>query len=221
MNVIIIAPHPDDETLGCGGTLLRHRENGDHVHWMIVTDMSADSGYNKDLMDARHKEIEAVHAAYGFASVTKLGYAPAGLDEVPLRQIVSDISRVVQEVQPKILYLPFCGDAHSDHRVTFNAALACTKWFRAPYLKSVLAYETLSETDILGHTPNSAFAPNVFIDITEYLDRKIEIMRTYASEMAPFPHPRSEEAIRSLAQVRGASSGSRAAESFMLIKERR
>jgi N-acetylglucosamine malate deacetylase 1 len=215
--VLAIAPHPDDETLGCGGTLLRHGAAGDEVHWLVVTDMLAEAGFSPDRIAAREREIEAVARAYGFAGVHRLRLPAARLDTLPLGDVVAAIAGVVKGVSPEVLYLPFHGDIHSDHAVVFAAAAACTKWFRYPSIRRVLAYETLSETDMaVGQTP---FQPTVHVDIAGHLDRKIEIMGLYEGESGTFPFPRSPEAIRAQAALRGTACGHRAAECFQLLKE--
>ena len=134
-------------------------------------------------------------------------------------ELVAAISQIMQDFQPEEVLAPFWGDAHSDHRIVFDAVAACTKWFRYPAVKRILAYETLSETDSsIGR--NNVFDPNVFIDISEWLEDKIRIMNFYESEIGKFPFPRSEKAVRALGQVRGAASGFSAAKAFMLLKER-
>ena len=217
--VLVVAPHPDDETLGCGGSLLQHQSDGDAVHWLIVTDMLTEQGFDEAEVDKRQTEIERVASAYRFAGVHRLGLPTASLDQVPRRELVEAIGRVVGEVSPSVVYVPFRGDVHTDHSIVFDAAASCTKWFRYPSIRRVLCYETLSETDF-GLEPNGArFNPNSFMDITAHLDRKIEIAKMYEREMGEFPFPRSEEALRSLALLRGAACGCAAAESFMLLKE--
>ena len=130
------------------------------------------------------------------------------------------ICTVVKNVQPMTLLLPFPGDAHSDHKYVFDASVTGTKWFRFPYVEKVMAYETLSETDF-GISPfERAFAPNVFVDISAQMERKEQILSLFESELAAFPFPRSLEAVRALAKVRGAASGYAAAESFMLLRQR-
>jgi len=217
--VVVVAPHPDDETLGCGGTLLRHKRNGDDVHWLIVTHVSEASGYSLERVQTRNQEIERVAARYAFDSTTNLQFAPASLDRIPMGELVNRISFVFRELHPEIVYLPYAGDAHTDHSFVSDAVLACTKWFRYPEVRRVLAYETLSETDFGIRPDRNGFRPNVFVDISEFLDDKIEVMKIYQSELGSFPFPRSEEAIFSLAKVRGAASGFKAAEAFMLLRE--
>lgn len=218
-NVLVVAPHPDDETLGCGGTLLRHAAEGDSIHWLIVTDLSKALGYSQEFVSQRDRELDDVARLYGFSSRHILGFPPARLDTVPLADIVSKIGAVIKATAPEVLFVPFRGDVHSDHAVVFDAVSACTKWFRYGSVKRVLAYETPSETDFGLDPGRRGFHPTVFVNVEDHLDRKLEIMRVYASELGAFPFPRSEESIRSLAAVRGAAAGFRAAESFVLLKE--
>lgn len=217
--VLVVAPHPDDETLGCGGTLLRHVAAGHAVYWLIVTTMRTEDGFSEAAIGRRQLEVEKVAAAYRFMKVYFLGLPSARLDTLPIGDLVPAIGRVIKATEPSIIYLPFPGDAHSDHAAVFKAATACTKWFRYPSIRRVLCYETPSETDF-GLDPQAAtFTPNSFVDITPYVDQKIEIMKMYAGEMGEFPFPRSAEALRSFARVRGAACGCQAAESFMLLRE--
>lgn len=218
-NVLVIAPHPDDETLGCGGTLLRHRASGDNIHWLIVTDMKGLSNWTQEMALQREKEINNVSHHYRFDSVTRLEFPTTRLDTVSLSDIISKMKDVFIKIEPNIVYLPYPGDAHTDHHIVFQAAVACTKWFRHPYIQRILVYETVSETDFGIDPVKPGFRPNVFVNIEEFLDTKIAIMKLYANEVAPFPFPRSEQVIRSLALLRGAASGCQAAEAFMLLKE--
>ncbi|MCX7164724.1 MAG: PIG-L family deacetylase [Rhodocyclales bacterium] len=216
--VLVVAPHPDDETLGCGGTLLRHKSRGDSLHWLIVTAMDS-ARFSAERIAHRAREIDQVAGAYGFGSTTCLQFPASRLDEVPCNELVAAIGVVVGKLQPEVIYLPFPGDAHTDHRAVYSAAAAVTKWFRYPFVKRVLACEIVSETDF-GLAPDGlAFRPNSYVDISPWLDRKIDIMRLYAGEMGEHPFPRSERAIRALASLRGAQSGFAAAEAFMLLKE--
>lgn len=217
--VLAIAPHPDDETLGCGGALLRHRADGDDIHWLIVTAMTEDAGFSAEQIKKRDAEITAVAEAYQFSSVTQLGFTAAGLDALPLGDVVAAMGKTFEAVQPEILYTPFPGDVHSDHRITFDAVSACSKWFRHDSVHQVLACEILSETDFGLDPSKEPFRPNLFVDIRAQLEDKIGIMQTYKGEMGDFPFPRSEQAIRTLAQLRGSQAGLDAAEAFMVLKE--
>ncbi len=217
--ILILAPHPDDETLGAGGTLLRARAEGREIHWLIVTEMRAADGWPEEKIARREREIDAAAAAYGFASVSKLGFPTAKLDRVAAGDLVGAVGEVVRRVAPEVMLLPHRGDAHSDHAAVHDSGTACAKWFRYPSVRWTLAYETLSETDAALRR-DEAFRADLFVDIAAHLDRKIEIMALFGDEMLSFPFPRSPQAVRALAMARGAASGSEAAEAFMLLRAR-
>lgn len=217
--VLVVAPHPDDETLGCGGTLLRHKAQGDEVSWLIITDLSEENGFSPGKVSLRKKEIENVGCLFGFSIIHNLKLPTTRLDRIPMAELIESISNVFQEVQPEVVYLPYPGDVHTDHKIVFDGVASCTKWFRYCFIKRVLAYETLSETDFGINPDSKGFKPNVFVDIAPYLEMKLEIMKVYASELGSFPFPRSEESIRALAALRGVAAGCPAAEAFMLLKE--
>ena len=217
--VLIIAVHPDDETLGCGGTLLKHKASGDEINWLIATDMKESEGFNKDLISERNNEINEVTKIYDFSSVNNLGFSTTKVDKYNISEIINKISSVIDQVRPNIIYLPFRGDVHSDHKHIFEAAFSCTKSFRYPFIRKIYMMETLSETEFSSNIEKDGFIPNVFVDISKYIDKKIQIMEIYKNEMGNHPFPRSERNIKSLGTLRGATSGCEYAEGFMLIKE--
>ena len=217
--VLCVAPHPDDETLGCGGTLLRHVASGHPVHWLVMTTMTAAQGFPVERIASRDREIDAVAAAYGFASVERAGFPTTLLDTIPKGQLVDVVGRVIRRISPTTLYVPYRNDAHSDHAAVFDAATACCKNFRHPSVARVRAYETLSETEFGLRTDDPGFRPNLFVDIAATVARKIEIMGLFAGEMGVPPFPRSAEAIAALATFRGLVGGTRAAEAFMVLRD--
>ena len=219
MRTMVIAPHPDDETLGVGGTLLRRKSEGASIAWLIVTNITTQSGWSTEKVDKRAEEIQEVTKLYGFDQVYRLNFTTTQLDTVPMSDLVSAISDAFKLFQPEEVFMPHPSDAHTDHRFVFDAVSACTKWFRYPFVKRVLAYETLSETDF-GLGIDQGFRPNVFLDIEKFLSKKLQAIDIYASEVGQFPFPRSHKAIRALADLRGAASGFYAAEAFELLRER-
>ena len=219
-SVLIVAPHPDDETLGCGGTLLRHISEEDQVHWLIMTTITEESGFIKSRVDSRAKEITQVALNYQFSSIHQEKFVTTCLDTYPNSELITSISESVNRLQPEIIYTPYRNDVHSDHAAVFDAVAACTKSFRYPSVKKVRAYETLSETEFSINPEDSGFKPNLWVDISDYLDKKIQIMKLYDKEMGEHPFPRSEQNIRALATYRGAVAGCVAAESFMSLIER-
>jgi LmbE family N-acetylglucosaminyl deacetylase len=216
--VIVISAHPDDETLGAGGTLLKHINEGDQINWLIVTDVFEEEGFSKERVLTRKVEIEKVSTMYGFKNVYKLGYPTMKLNDTILFELVNKISKIFQELKPEILYIMNRSDAHSDHRIVFDAVMSCTKSFRYPYIKKILMYECISETEFAPVLPEKTFMPNYFVDISNYFQTKIEIMKVYDSELNEHPFPRSIKNIEALATFRGASVGVEFAESFQLIK---
>lgn len=213
--VLVIAVHPDDETLGCGGTLLKHKANGDEIHWLICTETNVDDDFYK----IREEEIKKVASLYNFVSVTNLKLKTMQVDEYNTSTLIERISKVINEVKPNVIYLPFKSDVHSDHRKIFEASYSCTKTFRYPFMKKIYMMEVLSETEFALSTKEDSFIPNVFVDISIFLDKKIEIMKIFESEIEEHPFPRSERNIKALATLRGATAGCEYAESFMLLKE--
>ena len=213
--VLVIAVHPDDETLGCGGTLLKHKANGDEIHWLIATQSNTESDFYK----IRTKEIETVKNMYHFDSVHNLELKTMQVDEYTMSELIGKISKIINEIKANIIYLPFKGDVHSDHRHIFDAAYSCTKSFRYPFIKKIYMVETLSETEFAPSTKEDSFIPNVFVNITDFMDKKLDIMKVFRNEIAEHPFPRSIRNLKALATLRGATAGCEYAESFMLLKE--
>lgn len=213
--ILVVAVHPDDETLGCGGTLLKHKHNGDEIYWLICTKIDDGSDY----YDVRENEIKQASDIYKFDGVFSLGLKTMRVDEYSMSDLIGKISKVINEVKPNIIYLPFKSDVHSDHRKIFEASYSCTKSFRYPFIKKIYMMETISETEFAPSAKDDAFVPNSFVDISNYLDKKIEIMKIFKSEIEEHPFPRSERNLRALATLRGATCGCEYAESFMLLKE--
>ena len=217
--ILVIAPHPDDETLGCGGTLLKHRARGDDIHWAIITGISEEEGWAKSRVDARRQEIRSVAQAYGFTSVSQLDFPAKKLDRVSMSDLVGAISAVVAEVRPHTVYLNTATDIHTDHQLAFKAGISSLKTFRHPYTKRVLMYETLSETDFAAPFAAEPFQANVFVDVSNYFDEKCQIMNIYSSEVMAPPLPRSMETIKALGMLRGSRIGATYAEAFTLLNE--
>jgi LmbE family N-acetylglucosaminyl deacetylase len=219
MKTIIVAPHPDDESLGAAGTLLRRKSEGGEIAWLIATSISTKTGWSAEKVDSRKREIAEVATHLGFDKVYQLDFPATMLDRVPMGDLVAAVSSTFSDFQPNEVLLPHLSDVHTDHQVMFKAVVSCTKWFRYPSINRVMAYETPSETDFsIGGVDQ--FRPNVFVDISPFLESKLHAMSIYASELGEFPFPRSHEVIRALASLRGSASGFRAAEAFELLKER-
>lgn len=217
-NIIIISAHPDDEVLGAGGTILKHKKSGDNVFWLITTNISEEQGFSKERVESRQKEIDKVANALGIKKVFKLDYPTMKLSTETLIDMVPKVSKVFSEVKPEIIYCLNRSDAHSDHRITFDAVAACTKSFRYPFVNQFLMYECISETEFAPQLSEKLFVPNYFVDISEFMQEKLKIMEIYESELGEHPFPRSLRNMEALAVFRGASVGVEYAEAFQLVK---
>ena len=218
-SILVIAVHPDDETLGCGGTLLKHASNSDMIHWLIITNITEVKGYPLEKVKTRAKEITDVAAAYGFYTVSSLDYEPRKLGSIPFEKLVKNISDKIDSIKPEIIYINYYRDVHSDHQIVFNAIISASKNFRHPFIKKIAMYETLSETEFAPPHTGSSFQPNYFVNIDDYIDKKCEIMKIYKTELMDNPFPRSLRTIKSLAKLRGSRAGFNYAEAFSVLYE--
>jgi len=217
--VLFVAAHPDDETLGCGGTILRHKAAGDFISWLIISNIDTSNGWKQEVVETRQQEIETVAGMYGFNKMFKLDFPTTRLDTLPMCDVIKSVSQVLNDITPEIIYVPNRSDVHTDHQITFQAVYSCTKNFRLPSVKRMLMYETLSETDFLAPFQEAAFVPNVFVDVSSYFAKKLEIMQQYPSELMKSPLPRSLTTLDALGRYRGSRIGVQYAEAFMLIEE--
>tara|TARA_B110000444_G_C18788391_1_gene571186 strand:+ start:114 stop:782 length:669 start_codon:yes stop_codon:yes gene_type:complete len=218
-NILVIAPHPDDETLGCGGTILRHIKNGDQVSWVIITSITKEGGWTADDIKTRNQEIKEVILKYKFKSVHKLEIPSTKIDTIPLSEIIKKLGILYKDIEPEIIYIPNINDVHTDHQIIAKASLSVGKWFRHNYIKKILMYETLSETEF-NFQRGKGFQPNYFMKIDNFMAKKIKIMNIYKSELKVHPFPRSEKSMTALALLRGSQSGFKFAEAFELIYQR-
>jgi LmbE family N-acetylglucosaminyl deacetylase len=215
-SILVIAPHPDDETLGTGGFILKQKKLGNQVFVLNMTNMDEKFGYEAERVEKRKNEIRQMISGYNLDGFFDLCLKPAALDTYSENELIAKLSNLFNEIRPDTVILPYCYDIHSDHRITFNLGYACTKSFRYPYIKRTLMMETASETEY-AFCENS-FKPNYFVDISEFIDRKIEILKYFESEVGEHPFPRSERTIRANCLMRGAMSGVEYAEAFVLLK---
>lgn len=220
--VLFVSVHPDDETLGCGGTILKHKEKGDDIYWLIITGPSVNHpyGFSQEMINQRMSEIEKVSISYSFNKTINLDFPTQLLDEINNRDLINEIDKSIFDIKPNVVYFINRSDIHSDHKIAFEAIYACTKNFRKPFIERILMYETLSETEFSPALIENAFVPNVFVDITKYIEKKIEIFSIYTSEVMPDNFPRSINAIKALAAYRGSRIGVDYAEAFVLLFEK-
>lgn len=217
MNILIFAPHRDDELIGVGGTLLKRKAAGDRVAVCVVT---ASEGHEfSEYLKALHREMLEAH---NFCEVDKyygLPFKPVILESYPRATLNQEMMNVIKAEQPDEIYIPYWGDMQKDHRLVAEAAMVVMRSKYAHRPKRIYAYETLSETGINFPTVENTFMPNVFEDISDYLESKKQAFSFYRSQIGDFPDLRSLEAVEALAKLRGSTVNVKAAEAFMLVRE--
>lgn len=214
MKVLVFAPHNDDEVLGVGGTIAKYTRKGYEVYICEIT-----VGKNKERANRIKEEALKAHRILGVKETYFLDFPVVELNNVSTIELNKAINDIVQKIKPNIAYIPHKGDMHVDHTIVSESAMVALRPHYNPQLKSIYAYETLSETEWNIPTVDNAFIPNVWSDITETIDKKIEAMRCYKSQLYEFPHPRSLKAIKALSEFRGSTICVENAESFMLIRK--
>ncbi len=217
MKILILSPHPDDETLGAGGTLLAHAKKGDELYWCIITEAYTPE-WSAEFIRKRKEEIAQVAKAYGMKKVFTLGFPTVKLDTIGQKKINDAVQKVVEEVKPTVVYLPFVHDLNRDHEMTFHAGMVATRPKEGTSIAKLLCYETVSETEWGCYSKERAFVPNYYVDIEKTFEAKLKILETYKSELKEPPHPRSKEVLRALAVKRGSESGMKMAEGFVVIR---
>ena len=211
MNVLVFAPHNDDEVLGVGGTIKKLVNAGNSVFICEVT-----SGLHYTQLQ---EEALIAHALLGVKKSFFLNKPVGMLKTGNQMELNKSISEVISEVQPEVVFTPFLGDMHIDHREVTESVMVALRPIGNYSIREIYMYETLSETGWNIPTSERSFSPNVWVDISETIQDKIEAMKCYKSQLLEYPHPRSEEAILALAKYRGSTISVPYAESFMLIRK--
>lgn len=226
MNVLIFAPHPDDEVLGCGGVMAKYAAQNDNVYVCVAT-----CGHPPIFDDSKMKQEGWPHTLYpeikkandllGVREVFYLDCPAADMESYKRFSLNGKIMELIQAIKPEVVYIPHFGDMQKDHTILAEAVMVAVRPKYEHRVRFVYAYETLSETEWnIPHAAN-CFIPNVYVDISKYMDKKLSAMACYQSQLGDFPDPRSLEAVEALAKLRGSTMGAKAAEAFMLIREYR
>lgn len=223
--VCVIAAHPDDEILGCGGTIAKHIDNGDEVHVTImaegVTSRKEQRSYEKDklLLEELKVTAQEVNNCIGSTSVRLFDLPDNRMDSLELLDVIKLVEKVIAEFNPNIIYTHFGSDVNIDHQLTYDAVVTACRPTPNQAIRTVLCFETPSSTEWQPSSSRIPFAPNWFISLNEeQMRKKMAALDVYHSEMRNFPHPRSFKAIEALAQWRGASVGTTYAEAFVLAR---
>ncbi len=218
-SVLVVAAHPDDEALGCGGSLALHAARGDHIHAIFLTDgVGARHPTSSVDREIRHASAKEAFAKLGIADYTFLSMPDNRLDTVALLDVAQAIEPIIASIHPTLVYTHHSGDLNVDHRLAHQAVITALRPQPGRLAPTILSFEVPSSTEWQAPSPSLAFMPNWFQDITTTLDRKIAALRCYGTEMRQWPHSRSCEAVQHLARWRGASVGVEAAEAFVLVR---
>ena len=216
--VLVVAAHTDDEALGCGGTIARHVAEGDTVYAVFLADgVTSRPDATHEELKQRNAAAERAHEILGIKKAYMLGFPDNRMDSVPLLDIVQKLESVLEQVRPQVVYTHHHGDLNVDHRITHQALMTACRPVPGTSVKEIYAFEVLSATE--WNTPSvNPFVANMFIDVSDYLDRKMEAVRAYKMEMRDDPHSRSFSNVQRLAELRGSAVGVSAAESFELLR---
>ena len=225
--VLVVAAHPDDEVLGCGGTIARHADAGDQVQVLIVAEGATSRQNQRDPIQARD-ELSALAQAsqtagliLGAAGVELLDLPDNRLDSLDRLDLIKRIEVIIRRHQPQVVYVHHIGDVNVDHRRLHEAVVTACRPTPGHPVRRLLSFEVASSTEWQPPGSASVFQPNWFVDISDQWQRKREALEAYASEMRPSPHARSLEAVEHLARWRGAQVGVEAAEAFFLLRQLR
>ena len=216
--VLIVAAHPDDEVLGCGGTIARHVAEGDVVHVVFMADgVSSRNGEFQQALSERQLAQNKAIKILGIHSSFSLGFPDNRLDSVAMLDIVQPLEKLINDIRPDTVYTHHHGDLNVDHRLTCQAVLTACRPQPSCSVREILTFEVMSSTEWAGIS-QPAFEPNVFVDISEYWVQKMKALEAYHLEMRKVPHSRSMENLKALAIYRGHSVGFLAAEAFITIR---
>ena len=218
MKVLVIAPHMDDEVLGCGGTIIRHVDSGDHVTVCIVANSAYNHKYDQNLIEQEKGCCKKAKEILSYQDLIFLDLYDEKLDQSQI-DIIIPLEEVVTKCKPGIVYAPHRGDLNQDHRAVFEAARVVCRPNAGHRVTTLRAFEVPSSTDQVPEALEWPFLPNYYVNVKSSLEQKVEAMACYSKESKPFPHPRSAEGLRVYAQKRGMEVGVEAAEAFVVLRD--
>jgi len=216
--ILIIAAHPDDEILGAGGTILKHIKNGDEINVLILGDGETSRDIGADIFK-REKQARKIASILRFKSINLEKLPDNRFDSLPLLDIVKKVEKIVNEVEPDIVYTHWRDDLNIDHCITFEAVLTACRPKPGFCVKEILSFEVPSSTEWQVKDASHVFCPNEYVDISDMIDTKLGLLQIYSDELCEYPHPRSVEGVKILAQYRGIEAGLRFAEAFFVVRK--
>lgn len=217
-DILVVAAHPDDEVLGCGGTIAKHNFQGDKVHVAFMADgiKSRAKFSDKDIIN-RTEALKSVKNILNIQTINSLGFEDNQMDNVPLLKIVQKLEGIIKQIKPNIIYTHHYGDLNVDHQLTYEAVMTACRPLPNFFVKEIYGFEVLSSTE-WSNSEKFKFKPNYFVDISKYLAKKISAAQAYNEEMRDPPHSRSIKHLEVLAQHRGYTVGIDRAEAFQVYR---
>lgn len=216
-SVLVVAAHPDDEAIGCFGTLLKHFENKDEINVIFLTDGVSSRGINIKNKEERKKNCLKVLKIIGLTdkNVFFLNFPDNKMDTIPLLDVVQEIEKIKKKIKPNILYTHFSNDLNIDHRIAYQAAITASRPSPKESVRKIFCFEILSSTEWSDKNKN-IFLPNYFVDISKFINKKLNAIKIYDKEIKKSPNARSLENIKNLASLRGSTVGAYYAEAFYI-----
>jgi len=222
LTILVIAAHPDDEVLGCGGTIAKLSEDN-NIYVLIlgegITSREISDNEKSEQLRELKEQAEEANKILGVKKVFFENFPDNKFDVVPLLHITKSVEKIIQKINPDEVFTHHHGDLNIDHQITHKAVLTSVRPIGNYSVKKIISFEILSSTEWNAQNQSNVFIPNIYVDISETLDKKIKAMQSYKSEIRKYPHPRSLKGIKILAQKRGLEVGLRFAEAFCLIRE--
>tara|TARA_Y100001934_G_C12294413_1_gene746593 strand:+ start:326 stop:988 length:663 start_codon:yes stop_codon:yes gene_type:complete len=218
MNILIIAPHMDDEVLGCGGTIVRHINAGDHVTVCIVANRAYNHQYDPKLIEQEKASCKKAQEILSYQNLVFLDLPDEQLDHSQIN-IIAPLEEMFNKTKPDIVYIPHRGDLNQDHRAVFEAARVVCRPNAEHRITTLRTFEVPSSTDQIPGINEWPFIPNYYVNVKNSLEKKVKAMECYSKESKPFPHPRSAEGLRAYSKKRGMEIGIEAAEAFVILRD--
>ena len=221
-SVLVVAAHPDDEVLGCGGTMAKMSSEGFSVHVAFLADgvssRNESRSINKRKLALRRRAARTACRLLGAKSVSFGDYSDNSMDSMPLLKVIKRVESLITEFAPRIILTHHVGDLNVDHQVVHRAVITACRPQGSNPVKSIRCFEVVSSTEWQTPTCGQPFAPDWFVDISETLKNKLAAFEAYADELREWPHPRSLNGVEALARWRGATIGAKAAEAYVLAR---
>ena len=215
--ILVVAAHPDDETLGAGGTIAKLSRLGKSVHLCIVT-KPYPPDWSEEIIEIKRKEVQNAAKILKIKEVTFFGFPTAKLDSILIKELADKFTELIWKLKPEMLFLPFVGDMSQDHRAVFNALSIAAKPIPSQPIRKIVSYEAPSSTEYSFNRFHYNFTPNLYVDISKEIKVKLNALKSYKTELKEFPHPRSIKGVITRAKLRGSEVGLKMAEAFLILR---